>query len=87
MFLFFIQASGAIRPLVSTVIATTSEGYLDHSLERAKYRASEMPQGFTYDVIHQAYQRVGDLSVNLPNEFEFKFIFAHFKIKQMHTNN
>ena len=54
-----MQAAGAIRPLVSTVIATTSEGYLDHSLERTKYRASEMPQGFTYDVIHQAYQRVG----------------------------
>ncbi|MEQ2236142.1 hypothetical protein ILYODFUR_009436 [Ilyodon furcidens] len=51
-------AAGAIRPLVSTVIATTSEGYLDHSLERAKYRASEMPQGFRYDVIYQAYQRV-----------------------------
>ncbi|XP_051521016.1 D-ribitol-5-phosphate cytidylyltransferase-like isoform X2 [Myxocyprinus asiaticus] len=51
-------ASGAIRPLVSTVIATTSEGYLDHSLERAKYRASEMPQGFLYDIIFQAYQRV-----------------------------
>ncbi|XP_034729459.1 D-ribitol-5-phosphate cytidylyltransferase isoform X2 [Etheostoma cragini] len=51
-------AAGAIRPLVSTVIATTSEGYLDHSLERAKYRASEMPQGFTYDVIDQAYQKV-----------------------------
>lgn len=57
--LFFLtQAAGAIRPLVSTVIATTSEGYLDHSLDRAKYRASEMPQGFTYDVIYQAYQRV-----------------------------
>ncbi|KAI3360753.1 hypothetical protein L3Q82_012990 [Scortum barcoo] len=54
-------AAGAIRPLVSTVIATTSEGYLDHSLERAKYRASEMPQGFTYDVIYQAYQRVESL--------------------------
>ncbi|XP_034409566.1 D-ribitol-5-phosphate cytidylyltransferase isoform X2 [Cyclopterus lumpus] len=52
-------AAGAIRPLVSTVIATTSEGYLDHSLERAKYRASEMPQGFTYDVISRAYQRRG----------------------------
>uniref|UniRef100_A0A8C7WUI8 CDP-L-ribitol pyrophosphorylase A n=1 Tax=Oryzias sinensis TaxID=183150 RepID=A0A8C7WUI8_9TELE len=51
-------AAGAIRPLVSTVIATTSEGFLDHSLERAKYRASEMPQGFTHHVIRQAYQRV-----------------------------
>ncbi|XP_075901913.1 D-ribitol-5-phosphate cytidylyltransferase isoform X3 [Nelusetta ayraudi] len=51
-------AAGAVRPLVSTVIAATSEGYLDHSLERARYRASEMPQGFAYDVIRQAYQRV-----------------------------
>ncbi|KAF7700216.1 hypothetical protein HF521_003174 [Silurus meridionalis] len=51
-------ASGAIRPLVSTVIATTSKGFLDHSLERTKYKASEMPQGFLYDIIYQAYQRV-----------------------------
>lgn len=43
---------------MSTVIATTEEGYLDHSLERTKYRASEMPQGFLYDVIYQAYQQV-----------------------------
>ncbi|MFT7805322.1 isoprenoid synthase domain-containing protein isoform X2 [Arapaima gigas] len=50
-------ASGAVRPLVSTVIATTSEGYLDHSLERARYRASEMPQGFLYDIIYRAYQQ------------------------------
>lgn len=54
-----LQAAGAIQPLVSTVIATTLEGYLDHSLERTKYRASEMAQGFIYDVIYQAYQRVG----------------------------
>lgn len=53
------QAAGAIRPLVSTVIASTPEGFLDHSLERSKYRASETPQGFTYDVIAEAYQRVG----------------------------
>ncbi|KAG7268162.1 hypothetical protein CRUP_002166 [Coryphaenoides rupestris] len=58
-------ASGAIRPLVSTVIATSSEGFLDHSLERGKYRASEMPQGFLYPVIYQAYQKC--------SEFDFDF--------------
>ncbi|XP_046895444.1 D-ribitol-5-phosphate cytidylyltransferase [Hypomesus transpacificus] len=58
-------AAGAIRPLVSTVIATTPDGYLDHSLQRAKYRASEMPQGFLYDVIYQAYQRCSQ------SDFEF----------------
>uniref|UniRef100_A0A3B4BLQ0 D-ribitol-5-phosphate cytidylyltransferase n=1 Tax=Periophthalmus magnuspinnatus TaxID=409849 RepID=A0A3B4BLQ0_9GOBI len=61
-------AAGAIRPLVSTVIATTSEGYLDHSLERAKYRASEMPQGFTYDVICQAYQKCTDYDLDYGTE-------------------
>lgn len=61
-------ASGAIRPLVSTVIATTSESYLDHSLERAKYRASEMPQGFLYDIIFQAYQRCSEFDLEFGTE-------------------
>ncbi|XP_039974888.1 D-ribitol-5-phosphate cytidylyltransferase isoform X2 [Xiphias gladius] len=73
-------AAGAIRPLVSTVIATTSEGYLDHSLERAKYRASEMPQGFTYDVIHQAYQRCAE------SDFEFGTECLHLALQYCGTN-
>uniref|UniRef100_A0A3Q4HPG8 D-ribitol-5-phosphate cytidylyltransferase n=1 Tax=Neolamprologus brichardi TaxID=32507 RepID=A0A3Q4HPG8_NEOBR len=74
------QAAGAIRPLVSTVIATTSEGYLDHSLERAKYRASEMPQGFTYDVISQAYQRCSE------SDFEFGTECLHLALQYCGTN-
>ncbi|KAK5862127.1 hypothetical protein PBY51_017556 [Eleginops maclovinus] len=73
-------AAGAIRPLVSTVIATTSEGYLDHSLERAKYRASEMPQGFTYDVIHQAYQKCSE------SDFEFGTECLHLALQYCGTN-
>ncbi|XP_005947219.2 D-ribitol-5-phosphate cytidylyltransferase isoform X1 [Haplochromis burtoni] len=73
-------AAGAIRPLVSTVIATTSEGYLDHSLERAKYRASEMPQGFTYDVISQAYQRCSE------SDFEFGTECLHLALQYCGTN-
>lgn len=73
-------AAGAIRPLVSTVIATTSEGYLDHSLERAKYRASEMPQGFTYDVISQAYQRCTE------SDFEFGTECLHLALQYCGTN-
>uniref|UniRef100_A0A672M9T9 D-ribitol-5-phosphate cytidylyltransferase n=1 Tax=Sinocyclocheilus grahami TaxID=75366 RepID=A0A672M9T9_SINGR len=73
-------ASGAIRPLVSTVIATTSEGYLDHSLERAKYRASEMPQGFLYDVIFQAYQRCSEL------DFEFGSECLHLALQYCGVN-
>ncbi|XP_063054424.1 D-ribitol-5-phosphate cytidylyltransferase [Engraulis encrasicolus] len=56
---------GAIRPLVSTVVAATTEGKLDHTLERARYRASEMPQGFIYDIIYEAYQKCSEA------EFEF----------------
>ncbi|XP_061116367.1 D-ribitol-5-phosphate cytidylyltransferase isoform X1 [Conger conger] len=73
-------ASGAIRPLVSTVIATTSEGYLDHSLERAKYRASEMPQGFLYDVIHQAYVQCSE------TDFEFGTECLHLVLQYCGTN-
>ncbi|KAG7454821.1 D-ribitol-5-phosphate cytidylyltransferase [Solea senegalensis] len=73
-------AAGAIRPLVSTVIATTSEGYLDHSLERTKYRASEMPQGFTYDVISQAYHRCTE------SELEFGTECLHLALQFCGTN-
>ncbi|KAI2656375.1 D-ribitol-5-phosphate cytidylyltransferase [Labeo rohita] len=73
-------ASGAVRPLVSTVIATTSEGYLDHSLERAKYRASEMPQGFLYDIIFQAYQRCSEF------DFEFGTECLHLALQYCGTN-
>lgn len=73
-------AVGAIRPLVSTVIATTSEGYLDHSLERAKYRASEMPQGFTYDVIYQAYKRCSE------SDLEFGTECLHLALQYCGTN-
>ncbi|XP_054993262.1 D-ribitol-5-phosphate cytidylyltransferase isoform X3 [Sorex araneus] len=50
-------ASGAIRPLVSTVISPSADGILDHSLERARHRASEMPQAFLFDVIYEAYRQ------------------------------
>nr|XP_020768955.1 isoprenoid synthase domain-containing protein-like [Odocoileus virginianus texanus] len=50
-------ASGAIRPLVSTVISPSADSCLDHSLERARHRASEMPQAFLFDVIYEAYQQ------------------------------
>ncbi|KAJ8354513.1 hypothetical protein SKAU_G00220800 [Synaphobranchus kaupii] len=73
-------ASGAIRPLVSTVIATTSEGYLDHSLERAKYRASEMPQGFLYDTIYQAYVQCSEA------DFEFGTECLHLVLQYCGTN-
>ncbi|XP_029360348.1 D-ribitol-5-phosphate cytidylyltransferase isoform X2 [Echeneis naucrates] len=73
-------AAGAIRPLVSTVIATTSEGFLDHSLERARYRASEMPQGFTYDVIRQAYQRCTE------SDFDFGTECLHLALQYCGTN-
>ncbi|XP_039188763.1 D-ribitol-5-phosphate cytidylyltransferase [Crotalus tigris] len=61
-------AAGAIRPLVSTVIASTTDGCLDHSLDRAKYRASEMPQAFLFDKIHQAYLQCSDYDLDYGTE-------------------
>lgn len=51
------KASGVYRPLISTVIAPASTGFLEESLDRNKYRASEMPQGFHYHVILSSYQK------------------------------
>ncbi|XP_053118912.1 D-ribitol-5-phosphate cytidylyltransferase isoform X2 [Hemicordylus capensis] len=61
-------AAGAIRPLVSTVIASSADGCLDHSLDRAKYRASEMPQAFLFDIIYQAYRQSSDYDLDYGTE-------------------
>ncbi|KAJ7985397.1 hypothetical protein DPEC_G00351630 [Dallia pectoralis] len=73
-------AAGATRPLVSTVIASTSDGYLDHSLERTKYKASEMPQGFLYDLIYEAYQSCSEL------DFEFGTECLHLVLRYCGTS-
>ncbi|XP_072269060.1 D-ribitol-5-phosphate cytidylyltransferase isoform X2 [Pyxicephalus adspersus] len=61
-------AAGAVRPLVSTVIASSSDGCLDHSLERSKHRASEMPQAFLFDVIYNAYLQCTDYDLDFGTE-------------------
>lgn len=53
-----LQAAGITRPLTSTVIAKDSDGFLSESLDRTKYLASEMPQGFHFDIINTAYEKV-----------------------------
>ncbi|KAF3839617.1 hypothetical protein F7725_018334 [Dissostichus mawsoni] len=71
-------AAGAIRPLVSTVIATTSEGYLDHSLERAKYRASEMPQ--------DSHMMSSIKPIRSESDFEFGTECLHLALQYCGTN-
>ncbi|XP_071103155.1 D-ribitol-5-phosphate cytidylyltransferase-like [Haliotis cracherodii] len=61
-------ASGVTRPLVSTVIASDSEGMLTESLDRNQYAASEMPQGFKYHVIKQAYEKSTDFDFDYGTE-------------------
>ncbi|XP_045877452.1 D-ribitol-5-phosphate cytidylyltransferase isoform X3 [Meles meles] len=61
-------AAGAVRPLVSTVISPSADGRLDHSLERARHRASEMPQAFLFDVIYEAYQQCSDYDLEFGTE-------------------
>uniref|UniRef100_A0A8C3C818 CDP-L-ribitol pyrophosphorylase A n=1 Tax=Cairina moschata TaxID=8855 RepID=A0A8C3C818_CAIMO len=74
------EAAGAIRPLVSTVIASGEDGCLDHSLERARYRASEMPQAFLFDIIYQAYQQCTDHDLDYGTEC------LHLALKYCKTN-
>ncbi|KAJ8306885.1 hypothetical protein KUTeg_014969 [Tegillarca granosa] len=61
-------AAGVSRPLVSTVIAVDSEDYIEESLDRNKYRASEMPQAFRYDVIKTAYDKATDYDFDYGTE-------------------
>ncbi|XP_053409101.1 D-ribitol-5-phosphate cytidylyltransferase-like [Mercenaria mercenaria] len=53
-------AAGVTRPLVSTVISADDEGLLRESLDRSRYCASEMPQGFQLSVIKTAYEKSDD---------------------------
>ncbi|XP_074051514.1 D-ribitol-5-phosphate cytidylyltransferase isoform X1 [Macrotis lagotis] len=72
-------AAGAIRPLVSTVITPSADGCLDQSLERAKHRASEMPQAFLFDVIYRAYCQCSD------HDMEFGTECLHLALKYGQT--
>ena len=51
-------AAGPVCKLTSTVLKIREDGFLDHSLERSQYRASEMPQAFRSSVIAKAYEQV-----------------------------
>lgn len=48
-------AAGPVVPLVSTVLKMNAEGFLEETLDRSKYVASEMPQAFKYSVLRDAY--------------------------------
>ncbi|XP_074840762.1 D-ribitol-5-phosphate cytidylyltransferase isoform X2 [Carettochelys insculpta] len=73
-------AAGAVRPLVSTVVASSADGSLDHSLERARYRASEMPQAFIFDIIYEAYCQCSDYDLDYGTEC------LHLALKYCKTN-
>ncbi|XP_078332862.1 D-ribitol-5-phosphate cytidylyltransferase-like [Crassostrea virginica] len=72
-------ASGITRPLTSTVIARNSDGFLSESLDRTKYLASEMPQGFHFDVINTAYEKASEY------DFEFGTECLHLAFKYTGT--
>uniref|UniRef100_A0A8C4NAB4 CDP-L-ribitol pyrophosphorylase A n=1 Tax=Eptatretus burgeri TaxID=7764 RepID=A0A8C4NAB4_EPTBU len=61
-------AAGVVRPLVSTVVKVDGEGLLEDSLERSKYRASEMPQAFRFTVIHGAYLKCSEYELDFGTE-------------------
>ena len=51
------------------MVCVDQNGFLDHALDREKYRASEMPQAFKYDLIKEAYEKVNDF-LNINEIFE-----------------
>lgn len=50
-------AAGPVVPLVSTVLKMNSDGFLEETLDRSKYVASEMPQVFRYSLLLDAYSK------------------------------
>ena len=70
--------------MVSTVIGTDMDGFLDHSLERIKYRASEMPQAFQYSLIRAAYDKVRILNIFCQDLDE---IWERFSLSGLERNN
>lgn len=54
-------ASGATRPLVSTVIKPDADNFLEESLDRCQYVASETPQAFQIPILSRAYKKVNTL--------------------------
>lgn len=62
-------AAGCILPLVSTIVRCDGEeGFLDHSLDRNLYRASQTPQAFKYDVIARAYDECAPRDIEVGTE-------------------
>lgn len=53
-------ASGPVCKLTSTVLKVSPDSFLEESLERSRFRASEMPQVFQFKAIRQAYERCSD---------------------------
>lgn len=54
----WLQASGIICKLTSTVLTVTEEHFLERALDRSKLFASETPQAFRYQFIEEAYNQV-----------------------------
>ncbi len=49
-------AAGTVMPLVDTVLAVTDDGFMERSLDRRLYRASQTPQAFRYEILKRAYE-------------------------------
>nr|XP_047136601.1 D-ribitol-5-phosphate cytidylyltransferase isoform X3 [Hydra vulgaris] len=75
------KASGSIRPLVSTIIKSTSDGFMETSLKRDSYCESHTPQCFQFNVICKAYQKSYKPKKS-SNHFSKKYIFLLLSVKE-----
>lgn len=75
-------AAGAVRKLVSTIVSTDDDYFLKESLDRAGYRASEMPQAFQYDVVKSAYDKCSEYDMDYGTEcLQIALKYASVKAK------
>lgn len=60
--------AGPVVPLVSTVLKIGRDGFLEESLDRSKYVASETPQAFQYPLLLKAYHECTEEEYNSGTE-------------------
>lgn len=79
-----LQAAGVCRPLISTVIARNEDQKLVESLDRTRYVASEMPQGFQTSVISAAYDKVEHFFFTLHKQrvCAFMCVLTHMEVQE-----
>ncbi|XP_014246359.1 D-ribitol-5-phosphate cytidylyltransferase-like [Cimex lectularius] len=75
-----VGSAGPTKPLVSTVLKKNAESFLEASLNRNLYVASETPQAFQFEILSSAYSKITDEELENGTEC-LQLVLSHCGIK------